>query len=59
MKKTHRVNIYNKTLLFAGKSKAASKGEPRPRLSPPDAARGWEWVGESKTCTMQTKANWN
>ena len=31
MKKTHRVNIYNKTLLFAGKSKAASKGEPRSR----------------------------
>ena len=60
MKKTHRVNIYNKTLLFAGKSKAASKGEPRSRdrdCPPPDAARGWEWVGESKTCTMQTKAN--
>ena len=42
MKKTHRVNIYNKTLLFAGKSKAASKGEPRSRdrdCPPPDAAR--------------------
>ena len=63
MKKTHRVNIYNKTLLFAGKSKAASKGEPRsrdrdcPPLMRPAGGNGWVKAKHVQCRRRRTETN--
>ena len=58
IKESHRENIYHKTLLFARISKAAPKGGaegPRPRLSPPDAARPNRQTNREKNKEKQIK----
>ena len=63
IKESHRENIYNKTSLFAGISKAAPKGEPRsrdrdcPPLMRPAGGNGWVKANRVQCRRRRTETN--